>query len=610
MNELVQETERAFDDVTFYKSLFENHPDAIFAEKVSGGHTLLNESAVRLTGYSMADLYQRSFLDLVDPEDLVRVTEAHANALQGETQIYEMGLLRRDGVRLDVHVTKIPSLVDGVVVGVMNIVRDVTEKKQQEEHLRRNEAIYQMITDHAQDVISYSTPDGLLHWVSPAIYTLLGWKVEEMVGQYSSANYHPDDWKAFVETPPTGDLGIFDCRVMHKEGHYLWFETTVKLIRNSEGEVEKVLGVGRNITQRKEAELNLRATRDQLEAFIENHVDAIVILDAEWQIARVNLAFETMFGWSKAEAESVPLFELPWVPCEYEDELVALQDTVLAGEMVIGIETVRLRRDGTTVDVLLSISPNRDHEGRVSGCSLTLRDITDRKRTEELLLQSEKLNIAGQLAAGVAHEIRNPLTALVGFVQLMQMGMRDPKYLDIMASELKRIETIVSELLVLAKPQALTYKQKNLAEVLRHVITLIETQAIINNVQVLPTYDPAELPFLECDENQLKQVFINLLQNAIDAMPQGGEIRIEVEQPTAREVYVRIRDQGIGIPPDRLQKLGEPFYTTKEKGTGLGFMISKRIIDHHHGVMRIESEVDVGTVIEMRLPCLEPGELE
>ncbi|PWK15583.1 PAS domain S-box protein [Tumebacillus permanentifrigoris] len=605
MNEVARE--KITTGFSIHKSLFEYNPDAIFATQVDGTATQVNESALRMTGYSMAELDRLTFHELVAPEDQVRASEAFEKALRGESHQVEIAMVLRNGVQQDVHVTSIPNIEGGEVVGVLYVVRAIMARKQQEEQLRRNEALYQLINDHAQDVISYSTPDGMLRWISPAIHTLLGWEVEEMVGKYSSAIYHPEDWAAFLDHPPAGDVGIFDCRVQHKEGHYLWFETTVKLIRNDAGEIEKVLGIGRNITLRKQAEDNLRATRDRLESFIENHVDSIIILDPECRILRVNAAFEKMFGWSQAEVAKVLLFDLPLVPPEHEAELETIKDLMLAGEPVIGTEAVRMHRDGTPLDVLLSISPHRDEAGHIAGYSFTIRDITDRKRTEELLLQSEKLNIAGQLAAGVAHEIRNPLTALVGFVQLMQQGMSNPKYLEIMSAELKRIETIVSELLVLSKPQAMTYKPKKLADILQHVVTLIETQAIIHNVQVLPSFDPDELPALECDENQLKQVFINFLQNAIDAMPHGGDIHIEVERTALHEVLIHIRDQGIGIPPERIEKLGEPFYTTKEKGTGLGLMISKRIIDHHNGSMQIDSEVDVGTTISVRLPCFLQG---
>jgi signal transduction histidine kinase len=212
------------------------------------------------------------------------------------------------------------------------------------------------------------------------------------------------------------------------------------------------------------------------------------------------------------------------------------------------------------------------------------------------------LAVAGQLAAGVAHEIRNPLTALKGFVQLMQHGEHAKgKYLDVMASELNRIDLIVSELLVLAKPQANTYKRKDVIEILENVITISETQAVLSNVEIETDYDPNLAP-LECDENQLKQVFINFLKNAIESMHDGGRITVSVKRYGSNEVVIRFRDQGCGIPKEILAKLGEPFYTTKEKGTGLGLMVSHKIIEHHRGRIVVTSELNVGTIVDVILP--------
>ncbi|MGZ6525471.1 MAG: ATP-binding protein, partial [Tumebacillaceae bacterium] len=172
------------------------------------------------------------------------------------------------------------------------------------------------------------------------------------------------------------------------------------------------------------------------------------------------------------------------------------------------------------------------------------------------------------------------------------------------SSELNRIELIVSELLVLAKPQATTYRQKDVTRLLLEVVTLIDTQAIMSNIQVV-THFADDLPWINCDDNQMKQVFINFLKNAIEAMHAGGEIRIEANRLEERQVLLRFIDEGCGISEDLIARIGEPFYTTKDKGTGLGMMVSKTIIENHGGQMRITSQVGVGTTIELVMPGVE-----
>lgn len=231
-----------------------------------------------------------------------------------------------------------------------------------------------------------------------------------------------------------------------------------------------------------------------------------------------------------------------------------------------------------------------------------VRDITAQKsQTAELIQKSDKLSLVGQLAAGIAHEIRNPLTSLRGFIQLLGYKSEDNKeYCDIMLSELDRINLIVGEFLILAKPHMVNFSNKDINSIIRHVGTLIGTQAIINNIHI--DYQLAKsLPAIPCEENQLKQVIINLIKNAIEAMPTGGTITVETGQRDSHHIYIKITDEGKGIPEEMLSKLGEPFYTTKEHGTGLGLMVCYKIIENHLGHLNVSSKKNEGTSFEIVL---------
>ncbi|RED64687.1 ATP-binding protein [Cohnella lupini] len=234
-----------------------------------------------------------------------------------------------------------------------------------------------------------------------------------------------------------------------------------------------------------------------------------------------------------------------------------------------------------------------------------IRDISERKKNEELLINSEKLYVAGQLAAGIAHEIRNPLTSLKGFLQLIASGRRNnSSYYDIMNAELDRIEDIVSELLMLSKPQVYELTYQDMRVMMRDTVTLLETQAILHNIAIEAEYGNDPL-WIYGVENQVKQVFINVIKNAIEAMIDGGAIGIKLSRESDG-VYVRIRDEGPGIGEDQLAKMGQPFYTTKEKGTGLGLMVSYKIVDNHQGKIDVKSEIGKGTLFEIMLPFRYP----
>ncbi|MED0981017.1 ATP-binding protein [Bacillus paramycoides] len=231
-----------------------------------------------------------------------------------------------------------------------------------------------------------------------------------------------------------------------------------------------------------------------------------------------------------------------------------------------------------------------------------IRDITERKKTEELLNKSDTLAAIGQLAAGVAHEVRNPLTVIKGFIQLFQINKEDQeKYFDLMLSEIERIEAILQEFLSIAKTDEIPTEKKNIYKIFENVVSLINTKAIMTNIQVELIADSSEI-IIECSENQLKQVFINILQNSIEAMPDGGKISIHMKEMNEDGVIIDIVDEGIGIPEERIKRLGEPFYSTKEKGTGIGLMLSYKIIDSHQGAISIMSDVGVGTTVTIYLP--------
>ncbi|MUT65994.1 PAS domain S-box protein [Paenibacillus sp. NEAU-GSW1] len=236
---------------------------------------------------------------------------------------------------------------------------------------------------------------------------------------------------------------------------------------------------------------------------------------------------------------------------------------------------------------------------------MIIRDISERKKNEELLIKSEKLSIAGQLAAGIAHEIRNPLTSLKGFLQLIASGRSQSLYYDIMNSELVRIESVVSELLMLSKPQVYELNRQDVRNMLADTVTLMETEANLHNVEMVLQLEQRPL-WIQCVSNQIKQVFINVVKNAIDAMPQGGLIKISAELEEDHYVKISIQDEGLGMDEKQLLKIGQPFYTTKVKGTGLGLMISYKIIINHQGCIIPSSIEGVGTTFVIRLPYAEP----
>ncbi|MBT2757727.1 PAS domain S-box protein [Mesobacillus foraminis] len=328
----------------------------------------------------------------------------------------------------------------------------------------------------------------------------------------------------------------------------------------------------------------------------------IVVIHSNSVILYANQAAVSAAG-AKSKEEVIGLSIFDFIPAEYEERLrERIRLAMKEQKPLHNMEHKVKRLDQTTF--FLEVSSQRIvFFGEEAVLSIG-KDVSERKaQTERLLQKSEKLALLGQMAAGIAHEIRNPLTSIKGFVQLFKDQNQQKEYYDIVLSELDRINAIVGEFLVLAKPSAAVYSAQDVKELIRDVVTLFNNQSLLNNVQIFVEFD-RDLPMISCEQNQLKQVLLNLLKNAIEAMPMGGIVEIRAMAKDDGKISIQVTDQGMGIPEDRIPTLGEPFYTTKEKGTGLGLMTSYKIIESHNGELVISSKVNEGTTIEIILPAL------
>lgn len=222
----------------------------------------------------------------------------------------------------------------------------------------------------------------------------------------------------------------------------------------------------------------------------------------------------------------------------------------------------------------------------------------------EEIRQVEKFAVIGRMASTIAHEIRNPLTALKGFTQLQQEKHVDDRenYYKI-TQELDAINHIVTELMTLGKPQGDSYKKTNIMEIVSHAVETKQQKALEQGITIRQKYSDDVLEVC-CDQIQLKQAIMNVLQNAVESMTTGGYIDISVQWIKKKKVSIQILDQGCGMKREEIVKLGEAFYTTKEKGTGLGLMITYKIIEEHQGDIKIESNVGIGTKVEIILPII------
>jgi PAS domain S-box-containing protein len=345
---------------------------------------------------------------------------------------------------------------------------------------------------------------------------------------------------------------------------------------------------------------SLWETTQSYQNWTENALVGVFIEQGD-RLVFVNRHFEEIFGYERGQMLGQSILNHIAIAdvSKFMAEVDKLQDN---------LPTARFEVSGIKKDqspLYLEIHLSKTYYKGKSSLSGAIVDITERKMSEQYLIRSEKLSVVGQLAAGVAHEIRNPLTALKGFTQLLHQNSDDNrKYYEIMLTELERINYIVGEFMMLSKPHnRQQLKEHDLHRILMSIVPILESQAILHNV-LIQIDTPASPPVVKCDENQIKQVLINLMKNAIEAMPHGGTVTVRFgEDASNRERTVYIEDQGEGMPPEILERLGEPFLTTKEKGTGLGLMVCYKIIQAHEGQMSVSSQPGQGTSVRLVLPA-------
>ncbi|MDO7788059.1 hybrid sensor histidine kinase/response regulator [Desulforamulus aquiferis] len=245
-----------------------------------------------------------------------------------------------------------------------------------------------------------------------------------------------------------------------------------------------------------------------------------------------------------------------------------------------------------------------DHHGSGIGAVATLEDITELRHKEEMLRDRERLAIVGQMAAGMAHEIKNPLTVIKGFVQLLARTS-DPGikvYVDIIDNETTRMNQVIQDFLQLAKPKSLERNLMNINELVKQMYPIIESLALIKKHNCIVKLDK-NTPSVLMDSAQIKQVILNLCQNAMEAMDEGGNLTVETTfLPAKGEVCLDIKDTGCGIPQEKIKSIGVPFYTTKAEGTGLGLSICFSIVDKHKGRIDVQSQEGQGTTFSVILP--------
>ncbi|MFF2752782.1 EAL domain-containing protein [Psychrobacillus sp. NPDC058041] len=377
----------------------------------------------------------------------------------------------------------------------------------------------------------------------------------------------------------------------------IFYLAALRPIKRS-GEVIEVIGSCVDITERKKVEEALRESEYKYRLITENMTDSIMLFDINGHVLYASPSNVKVIGFSQKDVVNNNIIDR----IHPDDVPLLLMKFYQIGKTKspLQVEFRLLHDNGYWILMECMGTPVIGGNGETEHIIVVGRDITEKRNAEEQLSKTEKLTVVGELAAGVAHEIRNPLTSIRGLIQLLQQGIIKQEFFEVIYDEFNRLEDIIKEFLNLAQPKDIQIKKINPKKLLKDVEILMESEANLQNVQIFSQVEP-NIPLIWCDINQIKQVLINLIKNSIEAIHNGGCVNIQAIKEKSN-VLIKIIDNGVGINEERLKKLGEPFFSNKEKGTGLGLMLCLRIISLHKGTITFISEKNQGTTVEIRLP--------
>ena len=610
-----------------YRSVVDNIKQVIFQTDARGVWKFLNAAWTEITGFGVDETLGKSFLSFVHPEDRMRHAEVFQPLIENRGDYFgheARYLTKAGGYRWIEVFAQLTTAPDGRVLGIFGTLTDITERKRADEELAATRARLEHLLLSSPTVV-YSASVGPPHAItslSENIARQLGYEMPEVVDDpgFWTSHVHPDD-VARVRASWTATLAEGRCseqyRLRHRDGRHRWIHDERRLVRDDAGHALEIVGSWVDVTEHRQAE----EARVRLAAVVEQSAESIVITGLDGAIEFVNPAFEQLTGYTRGELvgrNARMVKRGKGAPAFFRE----LRASLRAGEAWSGPVT-NFRKDGSLYEAAAVVFPVRGADGRVVNVVGGMHDVTHERQIEDQLRQAQKMEIAGRLAGGVAHDFNNLITVITGRAQLLlrSEGVTPAQRRDIelIRETANHAAALTRQLLAFSRKQAIVPRVLDLNVVIGHMKKML-SRLIGEDIELVIT-PGAAVGRIKADPGQIEQVVMNLVVNARDALPNGGQIavstanvrlgddvaRLRVGLSPGDYVMLAVTDNGCGMDAETQAHVFEPFFTTKatDKGTGLGLSTVYGIVKQSEGDILIESEPGAGATFKIFLPCVD-----
>jgi two-component system cell cycle sensor histidine kinase/response regulator CckA len=615
-----------------YGALVRTAPMAVTVTDLEGRITHVSDMTLKLHGFdSPEEMLGMVSHDLIVPGERDRVLENVSRTMeQGSISEVVYTMLRRDGSTFIGELSaSVVRDADGVPCAFVGATRDITRRREIENALRASEEKYRDLVENINDAIYTIDADGILTYVSPAIESMVGYAPSELIGTRALLEFvEPHDLQRALsgfKRVMDGRLRPNYIRVRTRSGDLRWLRASSRPILE-EGRSVGIQGVLADVTDHMKAEQQASF----LGSITQRLRDAVIVTDADFNITYVNSAAEALFGY-KAEELRGKRPELLSAEPRISEIIEDIVRTARVGGVWDGT-VLSIRKDGTTFVGELRVSSLRDRRGEVSHFVGIQRDVTDKRRLEQELLQAQKMEAVGKMAGGIAHDFNNALTAIIGYSELLaadcESGSAMKRDVEEVGKTARRAAGLTRQLLSFSRRQVMQVAPVNLTDLVGGLEVMLR-RVISEEVELAFELSP-DVKSVEADSGQIEQVVVNLVLNARDAMEHGGRLvvrtkNVRVDESSLRGkvkalqsewVLLQVLDSGSGMDPNVMEHVFEPFYTTKDpgKGSGLGLFVAFGVVTRHGGWIDVSSSPGRGSAFSVYLPAVSkssvPGDDE